>query len=166
MCGRVAASIGYLKGVTAWRRVGVKTSGNLIVYGDSVVFVATRWRDLPRILISSDETKVFDRLAAEQSQHAPNELVVQKRRNWVVYRDDIAEARFGITSSGGGGAAGDTIVDLALGVALAASAVKQRTLEIELNGGNRRKDPRVAGGWGDAEINLLRRALGDKLDLP
>jgi hypothetical protein len=156
--------IGCLKNVTAWRRVGVQTSGNLLVYDDCLVFVTNSWRHfLPSLIFPG---RVHDRLAAEQSERAPDELVARKRRNWMVHRDDVAEASFGTTRSGGGGTGGDTVVDLVLSVASAGSAVTKRTLEIELNGETRSKDPRVAGLWGDAEIDLLRRALGDKLAQP
>ena len=58
--------IGCLKNVTAWRRVGVQTSGNLLVYDDCLVFVTNSWRHfLPSLIFPG---RVHDRLAAEQSE--------------------------------------------------------------------------------------------------
>jgi hypothetical protein len=164
----VSRCLGYLRDVEGRHGFGLGSRGNLIVYDDCLVFAAVRRPlvnsvlNIPELVRPSSRDSRFDSLGREQAQLAPDELVARSRHNWLIRSEDVVRAVLG-TSRGAGGPAGDDVVDLVLGAGLALGASTAQTLRVHLSGYRTRMCPFVEGIWGDAENDLLRSALGDKL---
>ena len=164
----MSACVGYLRDVRAWDRFGFGSRGNLIIYGDCLVFAAVRAPfvnsvfNIRELVSESDRESRFANLAREQSGLAPDELAARSKQNWLVRTEDVVRAALS-TSRNSTGPASDDLVTLVLDAASLVGAPTEHTLMIHLRGRKTPRYPSVRGVWGDAENRLLGAALGDAL---
>ena len=165
----MSAGVGYLRDVRSWNRFGFGSRGNVIIYDDCLVFAAVRrpllnsLLNVRELITESRRNARFESVAREQAELAPDEVAAQDRHNWMIRREDVARAVL-MTSRDSAVPAGDDIVSLVLGAASVVSAPIEHTLMIHLTSRKSRMYPSVKGVWGDAENELLRAALGDRLE--
>lgn len=152
---------GYLLQVTAWRRFGFGAVGNLIVYDDRFVLAAAP--DWDRLNPLAGRSR-YERLAQEQVALPPEILMARNSRNWTVRFEDVSSARCVETTGSSAQSSGDSVLDVVLDVAAAASDVldRERVLTLVL-AETKRRYPRIRGTWGEPELELLKSVLGGKL---
>ena len=164
----MSTSVGYLRDVRAWSRFGFGSRGNLIIYEDCLVFAAVRRplvnsvMNVRELVRQSRRVARLDSRARAQAALVPDDLVDRDRHNWIVRREDVAKARLSTSRSSEAGE-GDDVVSLVVGAVGAVGSPTEHTLIVHLKGRKRPTYPSVKGAWGDAENELLKTVLGDRL---